>query len=163
MDVDGARLREVDAIVSRARRLGDSRAEVRAAIVVGSYAYGRPTMDSDIDVVLVLADRHRLLAQDAWVGQLLGEPFELVREQDWGPLRERRFETSSGLQVEVGLVTTEWLATPVDPGTARVLTDGCLILSDSQGLVRDALRWLALPVTEWTSAETTGSGKPPQG
>jgi predicted nucleotidyltransferase len=158
--VTDERLREVDAIASRVRRLVDSQDEVQAAIVVGSYAYGRPRMDSDIDIILALADRSRWVSEDAWATQLLGEPFQLVHEQDWGPLRERRLQTASGLEVEFGLVTSEWFATPVDPGTAKVLTDGCLILTDRKGFAGDALRWLALPATEWSSTEATGSEEP---
>jgi predicted nucleotidyltransferase len=161
VNVTEERLREVHTLASRARRLGNSQVGVQTAIVVGSYAYGRPRMDSDIDIILALADRTRWVSKNAWVTQLLGEPFRLVREQDWGPLRERRFQTASGLEVEFGLVTSEWFATPVDPGTAKVLTDGCLILTDRNGLARDALHWLSLPATEWSSTEATGSEEPP--
>lgn len=160
MNVSDERLREVETIASRTRRLSDSQDGVRAAIVVGSYAYGRPRMASDMDIILALADRGRWMSEDAWVAELLGEPFQLVREQDWGPLRERRFQTASGFEVEFGLVTSEWFAIPVDPGTAKVLKDGCLILSDREGLARDALRWLALPATEWSSTEASGPGQP---
>jgi hypothetical protein len=93
------------------------------------------------------------------VAEVLGEPFRLLHEQDWGPLRERRFQRASGFEVEFGLVTSEWFATPVDPGTAKVLTDGCLILWDREGLARDALRWLTLPATEWSSTEAPGPGQ----
>jgi predicted nucleotidyltransferase len=57
MDVDGARLHEVNAIVSRARDLAERHAEVRAMVVVGSYAYGQPRMDSDIDLVIAVVER----------------------------------------------------------------------------------------------------------
>lgn len=157
MSVNNERRREVDAIASRVRQLTDLQEGVQAAIVVGSYAYGRPRMDSDIDIVLALADRSRWVSDDAWVAELLEEPFQPLREQDWGPLRERRFQTASGFEVEFGLVTSEWFAAPVDPGTARVLSDGCQILTDRKGLVRDALRWLSLPATEWSNAEQSGS------
>ena len=153
VDASSERQREVDAIARRARRLGESEDDVLAAIVVGSYAYGRPRMDSDVDIILAVADRSRWASDDAWVARLLDEPPRLLREQDWGPLRERRFRTASGLEVELGLVTSAWFATPVDPGTAKVLTDGCLILTDTAGLARDALRWLSLPAAEWPRAD----------
>lgn len=52
MNVPEDRLREVDVIASRVRRMSDSREEVQTAVVVGSFAYGRPRMDSDVDIVL---------------------------------------------------------------------------------------------------------------
>lgn len=118
-------------------------------------------MDSDVDIVIALASRDRWLQEHAWVGQIVGQPFSLLREQDWGPLRERRFQTASGLEVELGLVTSEWFATPVDPGTAKVLSDGCLILSDTEGLACGALSWLSLPVTGWASGDATRIAEPP--
>ena len=161
MAVDETRVHEVNAIVSRARNLADAQVEVRAMVVVGSYAYGQPRMDSDLDIVMAVADRNTWLAEDRWAAQLLGRPLQLIREEDWGPLRERRFQTASGFEVEFGLVTGEWFATPVDPGTARVLTDGCRVVGDREGLVREALRWLALPTITWTSALATLSGETP--
>lgn len=158
MDVINERMREVDAIASRVRHMGDSQEEIQSAIVVGSFAYGRPRMDSDIDIVLAVADRSRWVSDDAWVARLLDESFRLLREQDWGPLREQRFQTATGLEVEFGVVTGRWFATPVDPGTAKVLTDGCLILTDREGMASEALRWLSLPTTEWSSAKEAGSG-----
>lgn len=68
-----------------------------STFVVGSYAYGRVRMDSDI--VLAVTGRSRWLSDDAWVAQVLGEPFRLVREPDWGELRERRFQTATGFEV----------------------------------------------------------------
>ncbi len=63
----------------------------------------------------------------------------LIRDQLWGPLRERRVRLRSGLQVELGVVTPAWAALPLNPGTARVLGDGCRILHDPEGLLGEAL------------------------
>jgi hypothetical protein len=48
----------------------------------------------------------------------------------------------SGLQVELGLVPPHWAALPLDPGTAKVLRDGCKILYDREGILREALATL---------------------
>ena len=161
MRITTERLREVDAIVLRGRQLAGSHPDVRAAVVVGSYAYGRPTMESDIDIVIAADNRDAWLLDDSWARRIVGTRLEIVREQDWGPLRERRFRTESGFEVEFGLVTAQWFATPVDPGTAKVLRDGCRIVTDAEFLARDALRSLALSTTEWTTAGATQSAEPP--
>jgi predicted nucleotidyltransferase len=104
----GRRLRAeaaIDGITAWAQSQGD----VQGLALVGSYAYGRPRMASDVDIVLVTADTDRQI---------------------------------SGIVVELGVVTEEWLSTPLDPGTAKVLRDGCRILHDPENLFDDALRML---------------------
>lgn len=158
MEVEVARLDEVDAVVSRASLLSRLFTGVRAIVVVGSYAYGRPTMDSDVDLVVAVDDRDAWLDQDSWVGHVMGGPYRVVREQDWGPLLERRCRSGSGFEVELGVVTPEWFALPVDPGTARVLRDGCRVVTDVDGLVRNALYALALPTRDWQGSREASGG-----
>jgi hypothetical protein len=124
---------------------------VRCVLVVGSYAYGHPTPASDLDLVVLAAEPAPLTEGDELVRQVVGDAAEPVRERDWGPLRERRYRTAEGgLEVELGITPLTWLETPVDPGTARVLRDGCCVLADPDGLAEAALRSLGLPVRAWT-------------
>lgn len=111
-----------------------SRDDVTAAALAGSWAAARARPDSDVDL-LVLTSRRAALAEDhAWATDLLGEA-SLVRAQDWGPwLSEVRLALPDGLEVEVGLVEPAWAGTdPVDPGTARVVGDGWVVLHDPTG------------------------------
>jgi hypothetical protein len=98
-------------------------------------------MASDVDIVLVTADRDRHISGMEWARCIDRRP-RLIRCQDWGPLTERRVRLSSGIVVELGVVTEEWRSTPLDPGTAKVLRDGCRILHDPENLFDDALRML---------------------
>ena len=109
--------------------------DVQGLALVGSYAYDKPTMASDVDLVLVTPDPQSHLD---WAAVLDRRP-RLIRSQQWGPLTEQRVRLSSGLVVELGIVTAEWLAVPLDPGTARVLADGCRVLYDPDHLFREAL------------------------
>jgi uncharacterized protein len=118
-------------------------------------------MESDIDIVMAVNNRDAWLLDDSWARYIVGTRLELLREQDWGALRERRYRAECGFEVEFGVVTAHWFATPVDPGTARVLRDGCRIVTDVEFLARDALRALALPTREWTTAGGTGAAEPP--
>lgn len=43
------------------------------------------------------------------------------------------------LQVELGIVGPGWASLPLEPGTERVLRDGCRILYDPQGRLKGAL------------------------
>ncbi|MDZ5445361.1 nucleotidyltransferase domain-containing protein [Micromonospora sp. 4G57] len=106
------------------------REDVRGVVVVGSWARGAARMDSDVDIV-VLADNARYAEAGVWAGLLGGE---VVRLQEWGPLREVRVRRPSGLEVEMGVVPVSWADTdPVDSGTRRVISDGHSIVHDPAG------------------------------
>ncbi len=132
------RRRQADSVINAVKAWARQQPDVSALALVGSYAYGRPRMGSDVDLVLLT----RALGKHArgldWaVG--LDPRARLIRDQTWGPLHERRVRLRSGLQVELGVVTPAWASLPLDPGTARVLRDGCRILHDLEGLLGEAL------------------------
>ena len=70
--------------------------DVQGLALVGSYAYGRPRMASDVDLVLVTAGKQAHVDGMAWVAPLDRNP-RLIRCQEWGSLSERRVRLSSGL------------------------------------------------------------------
>ena len=108
--------------------------DVRAVALVGSYAYRRPRMSSDVDLVVLTDVPGRY---GAWLGDQppIG-PALLIRRGDWGPLTEYCFRRRSGLQVEVGVAPASWAATePVDAGTARVVGHGLRVVHDPEGLL----------------------------
>ncbi len=112
--------------------------DVTALALVGSYAYDRPRMGSDVDLVLVSTDPDRHVHGIDWI-----LPFDsqarLIRFATWGPLMERRVRLRSGLQVELGVVPVSWASVPLDSGTAKVLRDGCRILHDPERVLENAV------------------------
>ncbi len=116
-------------------------ADVSALALVGSYAYNQPRMGSDVDLVLLTTDPDEHAHGIDWVSSF--DPrAHLIRDQKWGPLRERRVRLHSGLQVELGVVPLTWAALPLDPGTKKVLRDGCRILYDPEKRLQEALATL---------------------
>ena len=105
------------------------RPAVRAVALAGSWARGRPRAATDVDLV-VLADDEPLDVADA-------QPADAVDlgSRRWGPLHERRFRLTSGLEVDMGLAPLSWAAVPVDDGTALVVGDGFRVLWDPDGLL----------------------------
>ncbi|WP_198676054.1 nucleotidyltransferase domain-containing protein [Kribbella monticola] len=132
------RRRRADAAIDGITAWARSQADVRGLALVGSFAYGRPRMASDVDLVLVTVDKERHITGMDWADVVDRRP-RLIRCQEWGPLTERRARLSSGLVVELGIVTGEWLSTPLDAGTAKVLRDGCRVLYDPENLFSHAL------------------------
>lgn len=131
------RRREVDHLVSSVVGWAAARTDVAALGVVGSYAYHRPRMGSDVDLVLLTSEPDRY---GAWVGTDSPlAPAQLIRHQRWGPIIEWRFRRPSGLHVEFNIATPSWAdVSPLDPGTARVISDGLRIVHDPHALLARA-------------------------
>lgn len=109
--------------------------DIAGVAVVGSWARGRARMDSDVDLVVLTDDMKRYVSDSSWVTAAVGQRADLVRTQSWGPLIERRVVLPSALEVEFGFVPTSWARPdPVDPGTAGVVSRGCLPLVDADGV-----------------------------
>jgi hypothetical protein len=116
---------------------------VTGLALVGSYAYDRPKMASDVDLVVLTSVPDLYVCRLSWIEALYPRA-HLMRTKTWGPITELRLRLKNGLQVEVGIARPAWADVPLDPGTARVLSDGCRILYDSEGLLETALRSLAV-------------------
>jgi hypothetical protein len=132
------RRRQASAVIESVTDWATRQPDVTALALVGSYAYHRPRMASDVDLVLLTTDPDRHRDGTRWISGF-DPAARVIRDQAWGPLRERRVRLRSGLQVELGIVSPTWAALPLDPGTAKVLSDGCRILLDPDGVLHEAL------------------------
>ena len=108
---------------------------IQAALVVGSFARGTASDDSDIDLVLITNSPDQYLQNDAWLGTF--GAVSKLEDEDWGLLQSRRVFYDNGLEVEFGITTPQWAAIdPVDVGTRHVVSDGAQIVSDPNGVLR---------------------------
>jgi predicted nucleotidyltransferase len=124
-----ARAAEIEAIIDAVTLWASGRPDVVGLLLVGSCARGAARPSSDVDFVLLSTRPYSAWDSDPAIG-------ELTRTRSWGPITERRFVTSSGLEVELNVGTPDWAAvTPVDPGTLRVVNDGARVLHDPAGLL----------------------------
>ncbi len=130
------------AVTTRCCGWAAGRPDVRAVGLAGSWARGTAGPDSDVDLV-VLADRPDAYAGTAWAAEALGAGAIDVRSRHWGPLLERRFLLPGGLVVDCGLAPPTWAAAPADPGTARVVADGFVVLHDPHDLLARLVRAVA--------------------
>lgn len=131
------RRRRVAALLAAVEPWARREPGVDGVALAGSWAAARARPDSDVDLVVVTPDRARWATDHRrWAAGLVGDA-ELTWQQDWGPwLTEVRLRLGDGLEVEVGLVDPEWTRTdPVDPGTARVVADGWVVLHDPHGVL----------------------------
>lgn len=124
-----ARRRLAHDVIDRTREWAEGQDDVRACVVVGSYARGAPRMGSDVDLVVVTTTPSAYLTGLDFTATIAPRA-RAVRTQAWGALTERRIRLPGGLLVEFGFVAPGWCALPLDPGTARVLARGCWTLLD---------------------------------
>lgn len=132
------RHRDVAALLERVTAWARARDDLRALLLVGSYARDEARPDSDVDLLLLTTDPAGYGRDDTWL-QVLLPAATITREQRWGPVHERRLRRSDGLVVEFGITTPDWAAVPLDPGTRRVLIDGARALHDPDDILTRAV------------------------
>lgn len=137
MSVSPARAAEVHALRESITAWAKGDSAIEAVLLAGSWARDEARMDSDVDVVVITTDTERYVTTEDWIATASAAPSaELIRTADWGALTERRVRLPLGLEVEFGFVEETWADTaPIDPGTHRVVTDGCEPWHDPTGLL----------------------------
>lgn len=130
---DAARQAEVDALQEHFAAWAERRADVCAVALAGSWARGDARTDSDVDFVVLTSDAERYVSDDSSLADVAAATHVATIER--GVLTEKRLRTDSGLEVDVGFARPIWTAVPVDPGTARVVRDGIVILFDPEDLL----------------------------
>lgn len=108
--------------------------EVRAIALVGSWARGEASADSDVDLIVLALAPEALVSDTSWTA-CVGAP-TLVTVEEWGAIHSVRVRYANGQEVEFGIGSVAWAETsPVDAGTRRVVSHGFLPLHDPQRLL----------------------------
>ncbi len=109
-----------------------------AAALCGSYARGEAKSGSDIDFCIVCRDPDSLLNDHSWLDLLAVGARVSGAVENYGLVRSLRIFYGE-LEAEFGIAGVAWMDIPVDPGTARVMTDGLRILYDPEGRLQTAV------------------------
>jgi len=118
--VTNERIVEVRELLARVQDWAARRTDVVAVGLAGSWVKGNPSMDSDVDLVVLTTDKEAYLKDETWMREFGG--IRIIRTQDWGPLyTERRFVLPSGLEVEFGVAPPSWANT--DPPDSNISGD----------------------------------------
>ena len=125
---------ELESFCALATAWAASRPDVRGLALVGSLARGDPHDGSDVDLVLLTDAPGAYLESAGWEAGLGATA--ILDTRGWGELTERRLLHSSGVEIDLGVVSPRWAATdPVDPGTRRVASEGLQVLYDPDDLL----------------------------
>lgn len=128
-----SRRRDVEMLLTRVAEWAPRNEDIRAVLLVGSWARHNARLDSDVDLILLTDAVERYLEG----GDLLRATGAecVIRAQNWGAIEERRLRLISGLEIEVGIGAPSWASVqPIDEGTRRVVMDGAHVLYDPDDL-----------------------------
>jgi len=107
--------------------------DIKAIALVGSYANGTATNDSDIDLILLVTQPDIYLKNTNWVSE-----FGLVDEKQiehYGKVTSIRVWYSNGNEVEFGITKHNWAASPLDDGTQIVIKNGMKVLFEREAIL----------------------------
>lgn len=124
---------QIPTLLKALREWASEREDIHALAIVGSHARGAATPDSDLDVMLLVAEIAPYFADTGWAARF-GE-IGSAQVEDWGIVTSLRVFYGDGTEAEFGFATAAWAAVPLDAGTRRVVSDGMQILWDPHGLL----------------------------
>jgi hypothetical protein len=116
---------------------------IRAVALVGSRARDAARPDSDIDLVLLVADPETFRADASWLDAIdwksTGVRPTIKRDAQYGVLWSRHVRVDDGSEVEFGFAPLSWAdCDPPDSGTRRVISEGCRVLYDPDAILAAA-------------------------
>jgi predicted nucleotidyltransferase len=100
--------------------------DVQGIALVGSYARGSARDDSDIDLVILTDQPEKYLDEIKWAKRF--GSVDKYQTEDYGKLISVRVWYQNGVEVEYGITTPDWAATPLDAGTREVISGGMIVL-----------------------------------
>lgn len=128
---------EPEGLISAVASWAEEVEEILAVALCGSHARGTARPDSDVDLVLICTNRERLLLDFSWT-RIFG-PVLSVALEPYGLVESVRVTYENGPEVEFGITTVDWVALPVDEGTAGVMRDGLRVIYDPSGRLARAV------------------------
>ena len=114
-------------------RWSKKRRDIRAVALVGSYARGAATESSDVDLVILAEEPNKYIADTEWTMVFVVVIAKKVEE--YGRLTSLRVWYESGLEIEYGFTTREWIQSPLDEGTKQVIKEGMRVLFEKEVLL----------------------------
>lgn len=125
----------METFIKKIESYGIKSKQIDVIILVGSYATGRNSTDSDLDLILVTKEKQEILSNPKFIynfGIVLNQQIEY-----YGACTSLRVWYASGLEVEFGFVDPSWIEKPLDLGTKEVLLPAYRVLVDKESNFED--------------------------
>jgi uncharacterized protein len=130
----------VEPIIQAVLHWATGRNDIRGVVLVGLRARGCAHSDSDIDLVILAEIPEGFRADPSWLKSVdwSAVPTRVRRweDEDYGAVWSRRIWLEPDFELEMSFAPLVWTSvSPLDPGTRRVVADGCHILHDPAGVL----------------------------
>lgn len=121
-----------------------SRGDIVGLALVGSWARDTASPDSDIDFILLTPNPDVFRISTTWLTEIrwpkIGLSVQSCRDVKYGVVWSRHVKLSDGMVIEFSFGFPSWAATcPCDAGTRSVVSRGCRILFDPEGLLQNVV------------------------
>jgi predicted nucleotidyltransferase len=127
----------VGEFLEQVRKWGRNTTDISAVILVGSHARGEARPDSDIDLVIIAENPERYFLEHIWLKNF-GQSIK-TKHEDWGLVQSLRVWYDSGLEIEFGFTSKDWISEPLDTGTQEVLGNGYRFIINKANYSPEAL------------------------
>src|SRR5262245_10167810 len=112
----------------------EARSDLRGLALVGSWARGTASANSDVDLVVLAEAPDNYRALETWLNRIPlpdGVSLASSHARDYGRVWSCHLTLRPHAEVELTFCDPEWAAVaPVDPGTRGVVENGFKILVD---------------------------------
>ena len=114
-------------------RWATKRKDIRAAALVGSYAREELEKDSDVDLVIITETPQRYITNTEWT-RVFGK--SIAQEvEEYGKLTSLRVWYESGLEIEYGFTTREWVQSLSEKDIKQITNDGLRVLFEKEKIL----------------------------
>lgn len=104
--------------------------QIESAIIVGSYARGTNTENSDLDICIITTNKKEMIENPDFIKQF--GAFSKTQTEYYGACTSIRVWYENGLEAEFGIVEPSWIRLSLDSGTRKVLNDGYKVIVDKK-------------------------------
>lgn len=134
------KLDKADLLFEKFKEWSERQKNIKGVAVVGSYARGDYHSTSDIDLVIISTNKDpaiSMIKSDFHYSSIKSCSLE-----EWGILTSLRVFYDSGLEVEYGVVTDQWIIEPLDEGTKNVVKNGFKIITEKENTFYSIKKYL---------------------
>jgi len=137
----------IKVILGQVKNWAQKRSEILALALVGSYARGEATLESDIDLMVIASDTEVFRQNYDWMYQINWESVS-YKIQKWNDaqygvvwsrhvyLSNSKNNLTNKIKVEISFGLPTWASIqPIDSGTFGVVSRGCKIIYDPQEIL----------------------------
>ena len=111
-------------IFKKLKEIGQHTSDIECILVVGSVATETNTIGSDLDIMIITANKSFLVQDKSFI-----EYFGIVinsKIEYYGAYTSIRVWYQDENEIEFGIMDPSWISLTLDSGTKKVLTEGCI-------------------------------------